>query len=73
VAPGFLYVAQSEAPGVTIFSETIAGVFDAPPSGPYRRRLVLDWDGEVLVWAWHWASAGDDLREQSRALVRLSS
>ncbi|MGI8521767.1 MAG: hypothetical protein ACR2K3_00430 [Nocardioides sp.] len=65
-----LYVAHSEAPGVLVFHRTGDGVFDGPPGGPYDQRLVIGWDGEALTWAWHWAPAGEDLREQSRATAR---
>lgn len=72
VAPGALYVAHSEASGVQVFTETSPGVFDATSAGPYDQRLVLGWGGEVLSWSWHWASAGQELREQSRALARFA-
>lgn len=69
-APGFLYVAHSEADGVTVFHESAPGVFDGPAGGPYALRLVVGWSGEELAWAWHWAPAGEEPREQSRAVVR---
>lgn len=65
-----LYVAHSEAAGVQVFRRTGDGVFDGPPGSSYDQRLVVGWDGETLTWAWHWAPAGEDLREQSRATVR---
>lgn len=67
-----LYVAHSEAPGVQVFQKTADDTFDGPPGGPYEQRLVISWDGEVLAWAWHWAAAGEELREQSRATTRLA-
>lgn len=71
-AAGRLYVAHSEAEGVEAFSEGAPGVFDGPPGGPYLQRLVVGWDGTTLTWAWHWAPAGEEPREQSRAVVRLA-
>lgn len=67
-----LYVAHSETPGVHMFRRTGDGVFDGPPGGPYDQRLLIGWDGEILAWAWHWAPAGEDLHEQSRATTRLA-
>lgn len=72
VSDDALFVAHSEAPGVHVFRKTGNGVFDGPPGGPYRQRLVIDWNGEVLTWAWHWAPTGEEPREQSRAIVRLA-
>ena len=66
-----LFVAHSEATGVHVFSEVSPGVFDNASEGPYDQRLVLDWDGKVLTWAWHWAPGGEEIREQSRAVVEL--
>ena len=70
VAPGALYVAHSEASGVAVFTEADQGVFDGPCDGPYVQRLVINWDGQVLTWSWHWSPAGESPREQSRAVVR---
>lgn len=71
VAPGALYVAHSEAPGVAVFTEAGDGAFDGPPGGPYAQRLVIGWDGRTLTWSWHWAPAGECPKEQSRAVLRL--
>ncbi len=65
-----LYVAHSEGSGVQIFRKTGDGIFDGPSGGPFDLRLIIDWDGDVLTWAWHWAPAGEELREQSRASAR---
>lgn len=70
VAPGVLYVAHSDAPGVAVFTEAGEGTFDGPRGGPYVQRLVVGWDGQALTWSWHWAPAGEGLEEQSRAVVR---
>lgn len=72
VASGFLYVAHSEADGVAVFTERAPGVFDGAPGGPYLQRLVVGWGNSELTWAWHWALAGEELREQSRAVVRMA-
>ena len=71
-APGLLLVVQSEAGGVSIFDEVEEGVFEGPRGGPYARRLAVAWDGTTLTWAWHWAAAGDEPEERSRAEVRLA-
>ncbi|MGH8890421.1 MAG: hypothetical protein ACRDV3_11805, partial [Acidothermaceae bacterium] len=55
VTPTALYVSHSEAPGVEIFTAAGDGVFDGPAGGPYAQRLVVNWDGEILTWAWHWS------------------
>ena len=73
IAPEALYVALSESTGVHVFTEVTPGVFDTASAGPYDQRLILDWDGCVLTWAWHWALAGEELVEQSRATVQLVS
>lgn len=70
VSDDALFVAHSEAPGVHVFRKTGDGTFDGPPGGPYSQRLVIDWNGEVLTWAWHWAPTGEEPREQSRATIR---
>lgn len=67
-----LYVAHSETTGVHVFHKIGDGTFDGPPGGPYDQRLVIGWDGHVLTWAWWWARAGGDLREQSRATTCLA-
>lgn len=67
-----LYVAHSETSGVHMFRKTGEGIFDGPSGGPFNLRLVIGWDGAVLTWAWHWAPAGEELREQSRATARLA-
>jgi len=72
VAPTVLYVAHSEAPGVSVFTPAGDGVFDGPAGGPYAQRVVVDWDGRTLTWSWHWAPAGEAPMEQSRAEVRLA-
>lgn len=71
IAPATLVVAHSEATGVHIFSEVSPGVFESGPAGPYIQRLMLDSDGKVLTWAWHWAPGGEEPQEQSRAVVEL--
>lgn len=71
VAPGVLYVAHGEAPGVTVFTQTSGEVFDGPPDAPYAQRLFIDWRGGTLIWSWHWAPQGHVPTEQSRAEVRL--
>ncbi len=65
-----LYVAHSETSGVHMFRKTGEGIFNGPSGGPFNLRLLISWDGTVLTWAWHWAPAGEELREQSRATVR---
>lgn len=72
-APGFLYVAHSEADGVQVFRESAPGVFDGPGDGAYRLRLVVGWDGEELSWSWHWARTDQGLHEQSRAILRIAT
>lgn len=67
-----LYVAHSETSGVHMFRRTATDTFDGPSGGPFDQRLVISWDGEVLTWAWHWATAGEQLREQSRATARAA-
>ena len=65
-----LYVAHSESPAEHVFTRVGDGVFDGPAGGPYDRRLVVGWDGELLTWSWHWAPAGAKLCEQSQAETR---
>ncbi len=72
VAPGALYVAHSEAAGISVFTGVGGGVFEGPPGGPYEQRLVVGWDGTTLTWSWHWAPAGELPEERSRAEVRLA-
>lgn len=73
IAPSTLFVAHSETTGVHVFTEVSSGVFDSATAGPYDQRLVLDWDGKTLTWAWHWAPSGEEPTEQSRATVELVS
>jgi hypothetical protein len=82
VTPGALYVAHSEAPGVTVFARAHhaspavegnpAGEFDSLGPSPYQMRIVIGWNGTELTWSWHWAMSGEPLREQSCATVRLA-
>ncbi len=73
VGPGVLHVAHSEAPGITVFTESAPGVYDAAPAGPYAQRLVVGWDGTELTWSWHWSPAGTAPTERSTATLRPAS
>lgn len=65
-----LHVALSEAPGVSVFNRTEAGVYVCAAPGPFVREIHASFADEVLTWAWHWASSGEQPREMSRAVCR---
>lgn len=67
-----LHVAFSEAPGVSVFQQTDAGSYVCRAAGPFVMEIHASFADEVLTWAWHWASSGEEPREMSRAVCRLA-
>lgn len=67
-----LYVAFSEAPGVSVFASTTDGVYDCSAAGPYVMRIHARFVDGTLTWSWHWAETGQEPKEMSRAVCRLS-
>lgn len=67
-----LYVAFSEAPGVSVFTATGDGGYVCEAAGPYAMEIHASFDTNSLVWAWHWAASGETPREMSRAVCRLA-
>lgn len=72
IAPGGLYVAITEVPGVTFFAETGPGRFVPAEPAPYAMEIRASFTGGELTWAWHWAGAGGGPAEMSRAVGRLA-
>ncbi|GAB2445561.1 hypothetical protein GCM10027062_27880 [Nocardioides hungaricus] len=72
VGPDSLHVAFGEAAGVTVFRRISTGVFESDEG----MRIVVEFSGDVLTWAWHWGSGPDDpddpddIIERSRAVCR---
>jgi hypothetical protein len=66
-----LFVVHSESPAPAVMSETSPGFFmEEEPSGPYQQAVGMEFDGDVLSYAWWWAPLGQALAEQSRAVLR---
>lgn len=68
LAEDALYIAFSEAPGVSTFRRVATGVFET--SAEPRLRVVVGYEDEVLTWAWHWSTPDQEMIEQSRASCR---
>jgi hypothetical protein len=60
-----LHVAFTEAPGVTVLTRIQDGVFEA--QGNPWMRVIVDFDGDQVTWAWHWSTDGSEPVERSRA------
>lgn len=69
VSASALHVAASEFPDVATFRMTATGRYVADAAA-FAMEIRAGWDGRSLTWAWHWAPAGEALREQSRATAQ---
>ena len=67
-----LTVLCQELPGLAVLQESEPGVFtNGGSTEDFRIAIRISLDGPELVYSWSWAFPGADLREQSRAVVRL--
>lgn len=72
VASDGLYVALTEAPGVSFFALTEPNRFVSSAPGPYAMEIRAEYADGQLTWAWHWAEAGQPPKEMSKAVCRLA-
>ncbi len=67
-----LTVLCQELPGLAALHESEPGVFTSGGSAEdFRIAIRISLDGPELVYSWSWAFPGAELREQSRASVRV--